>query len=167
MKKIWIKIKELLFGKAPVEGSSTDTGKMSKTVFAQAHKETDPPVGSVMKPVVEAIKPEPTKEELPDECYENLAEVKEAASIKADKDTKAIEKKSPKKLWAAAPSRGFFKNGKEKKPLSARETYEKEYGKIITKGMAVIHVDGDKTNFHISNLNVVKKIDIMKRNTKK
>jgi hypothetical protein len=139
MKKILTAIKNFFTGGPVIESSSTTaSGEAKYTVYPT----TD---GQAFEPAAEpAPAPMLTQEELPDEAYEDLAEVK---------------------LWAAAPSGGTFKNGKPKKALTARETYKKTYGqKSIPKGHVVYHINGDETNFHISNLATSTRAWLLKQN---
>jgi len=128
----------------PVTVDVTDEpiGKHDK--FAPTGKEETTSVPK--KPSTEP-KPHPKTEEI----IKNVDEVKNESKPKL------------KKQWAAAPTGGKFKNGKMKKPLTARQVYELRWGKT-PKGKVVYHMDGDETNFHISNLGTITRSDLMKKN---
>ena len=184
---------EFLTGGPAIKSSSTtDAGIASRTVHVKVEK-VEPETGGMPKhihvqeefsPATEPAPAPPMEEkdmsqELPDEVYDDMADAK---TVAASIDERALGEKHAggaplskdacnlggtlKKLYAKQPANGFFKNGKPKKPLTSRQTYEKHYGEIMTKGMVVHHLDGDETNFHISNLNVIKRADLLKLNTK-
>lgn len=68
-----------------------------------------------------------------------------------------------KNLFASAKPKGFFKNGKAKKPMTSREMYLEQWG-IIPKDKVVYHIDGDETNFHITNLGVIHRSHLINLN---
>jgi len=86
-------------------------------------------------------------------------------STDAGKASKTIypSSESSKKFFATAKPKGFFKNGKAKKPMTAREMYLEQWGNI-PKGKVVHHIDGDETNFHITNLGVILRSDLINKN---
>jgi len=56
-------------------------------------------------------------------------------------------------------------NGANKRVRRPRLIYEKEHGKI-PKGFVIWHIDGDKKNDDISNLEAISRAEMMKRNFK-
>lgn len=66
-------------------------------------------------------------------------------------------------FFATAKPKGFFKNGKAKKPMTSREMYLEQWG-FIPKSKVVYHIDGDETNFHITNLGVINRSDLINLN---
>ena len=89
-------------------------------------------------------------------------------STDAGQATKTIQPvpeqpKPSKNLFASAKPKGFFKNGKAKKPMTSREMYLEQWGSI-PKGKVVYHMDGDETNFHITNLGVINRSDLINLN---
>ena len=129
MKKFLISIWEFLTGGPIIKSNkSTDKGMASHTVYPT----------------------EPTKETLPDECYEDLAEVKKAVIP-----------------YSRAISKGKFKNGRLKGNMTGREAFEYYNGKgAIPKNYLVYHIDGDETNFHKKNLGTITRAGLLKINIK-
>ena len=75
-------------------------------------------------------------------------------------DVTPTEKSVPQSTYAYPDHGGYFKNGKPKKNLTARQMFEKYQGPIA-KGNVVYHVDGDNTNFHRDNLMQTSRINFL------